>query len=160
MKSLTSLTFKSQSPKETKKIGRRIGLLLKSGDVVALTGDLGAGKTTLVKGIAKGLEVFGEDEVVSPSFVLIHEYEGREKIYHIDWYRLKSIEGADALLADECFKSGGVTLVEWAERGKNILPSEHVRVHLQHKGPQWRTIQVSVKGKGHGDFLGLLNRKP
>src|SRR3990167_1943308 len=118
------ITFVSKSPSETKKIGIGIGHLLRENDVVVLEGDLGTGKTTMVKGIAKGLGISNEREVSSPSFVLIHEYPARKKIYHMDWYRLKSVEGVDASLAEECFNAEGVTLVEWAERGKNILPLE------------------------------------
>ncbi len=143
-------SFKSNSPAETKRIGQKIGKELKAGDVVALVGELGAGKTTIAKGIAKGLGVPNEEDVLSPSFVLIHEYEGREKIYHIDWYRLQSVKGSDEMLAEECFNSDGVTLVEWAERGRDIFPRDHIRVELIHKGPRTRLIKVfSASGRTH-----------
>ena len=142
----------SNSPTQTKKIGERIGRSLKAGDVVALVGELGAGKTTIAKGIAKGLGVPDESDVLSPSFVLIHEYEGREKVYHIDWYRLASVGGPDALLAEECFNSNAVTLVEWAERGRDIFPRDHIRVEIDHKGPRSRVIRVTAKGKSRENF--------
>ncbi len=147
------ITFVSNSPSETKKIGGGIGRLLRENDVVALEGDLGSGKTTLVKGIAKGLGVSSEREVASPSFILIHEYQARKKIYHIDWYRLKSVQGMDALLAEECFRSQGVALVEWADRGKTILPSERILIRLKHRGPVTRAITVSAKGQKYEPFL-------
>ncbi len=137
------IKVETNSAKETQKIGKKIGASLKAGDVVALEGPLGAGKTTLVKGIAEGLGVKDKKEVVSPTFVLVHEYEAREKIYHIDWYRLKNVEGQDRMLAEECFDSKAVTLVEWAERGKEIFPKKHIRISLKYKGPEKRLIQVS-----------------
>ncbi|MGH7198255.1 MAG: tRNA (adenosine(37)-N6)-threonylcarbamoyltransferase complex ATPase subunit type 1 TsaE [Candidatus Omnitrophota bacterium] len=149
---MKTIGFKSNSPAQTKRFGEKIGRALKAGDVVALVGKLGAGKTTLAKGIAKGLGVPDEADVLSPSFVLIHEYEGREKIYHIDWYRLKSVEGPDELLAAECFDSDAVTLVEWAERGRGLFPRDHLRVDLTHKGPRSRLIKVSAKGKAYENF--------
>lgn len=137
------IKFETSSPGETQGIGKRIGRLLKAGDVVALEGVLGAGKTTLVKGIAQGLEVKDKAEVVSPTFVLIHEYEAREKIYHMDWYRLAKVEGQDELLAQECFDSRAVTLVEWADRGRNILPKNHIRICLKYRGPEKRIIEIT-----------------
>lgn len=151
---MKALNIKSNSPAETKRIGQTIGKELKAGDVVALVGELGAGKTTIAKGIAKGLGVPNEEDVLSPSFVLIHEYEGREKIYHIDWYRLQSVKGSDEMLAEECFNSDGVTLVEWAERGRDIFPRDHIRVELTHKGPKSRLIKISSQGKGY-ENIGL-----
>ena len=136
------IKFVTNSANETKKIGKQIGKLLRAGDVVALEGSLGSGKTTLVKGIAEGLGVKDKKEVVSPTFVLIHEYEAREKIYHMDWYRLSRVEGQDRLLAEECFNSKGIALVEWAERGKNIFPKEHIRISLRYKGTAARIIEI------------------
>ena len=153
------IKFLSNSSTETKKIGTRLGRLLKAGDVVALRGELGSGKTTLAKGIARGLGIDGEKEVASPTFVLIHEYEGREKIFHIDWYRLKAVEQADRLFAEECFSSEAVTLVEWAERGKKILPKGRLEIRLSHKGPDTRLIEVASKGKKYGDLLKALRTR-
>ena len=137
------LVLTSHSAAETKKIGRALAKFLKAGDVVALEGNLGSGKTTLVKGIARGLGVASERTVSSPTFVLIHEYHGREKIFHLDWYRLKSLPDIDADLAGECFNAGGVTLVEWPERGEKILPARRWRVRLSHRGPKSRRLMVS-----------------
>ena len=152
------ITFVSKSPSETKKIGSGIGRLLRENDVVALEGDLGAGKTTMVKGIAKGLGIASERDVVSPTFVLIHEYPARKKIYHMDWYRLKSVEGADASLAEECFNARGVVLIEWAERGKNILPLERLWIRLKHRGPEVRLITVDAKGRKNQTLLESLKK--
>ena len=134
--------FTTGSAEETEQIGKRIGKCLKTGDIVALKGPLGAGKTTLVKGIAKGLRVKDEKEVVSPTFVLIHEYEARERIYHMDWYRLSKVEGQDRLLAEECFNARGITLVEWADRGTDVFPRDSIRITLKYDGPSKQTIAI------------------
>ena len=135
--------YRTKSALETKKIGVQLGKKLKAGDVVALHGELGSGKTTLVKGIAKGLGVRGEKTVSSPTFVLVHEYKGRVPVYHIDWYRLDKVTGQDAQSAEECFDSKAVTLVEWAERGKELLPKNCMQVRLGHGGADKRTIHIS-----------------
>ena len=133
----------SNSAAKTKQIGKALGKYFLPGTVVTLQGALGAGKTTLVKGIAKGLGVASEKAVSSPTFVLIHEYAGREKIYHLDWYRLPRVEGADEAMAEECFASQAVTLVEWPERGRSLIPLKSVRIRLTHRGPASRLISVS-----------------
>ena len=152
------ILFRSHSSAETKKIGNSIGRLLKAGDVVTLRGELGAGKTTLVKGMGRGLGI-GEKEVASPTYVLIHEYAGREKIFHIDWYRLETVEDADELFAEECFSSKAVTLVEWPERGKKILPKERFEIELSHEGANSRLIRIVPKGKRYQELLRELKNK-
>ncbi len=136
------ITVVSQSAAQTKRIGTLLGKFLTPGAVVALKGELGSGKTTMVKGIAKGLGVASEKIVSSPTFVLIHEYAGREKIYHLDWYRLNSVEGMDKALAEECFNSKGVTLVEWPERGREVIPRQAIAVHLSHQALHSRKISI------------------
>ena len=132
----------THSSAETQKVGKELAKRLVSGDVVALRGPLGAGKTTLVKGIAKGLGLRSAKLVSSPTYVLIHEYQGRKKIYHLDWYRLKTVRNSDAEFAEECFDSDGVTLIEWPERGKQLLPKRTTHVTLHHKGPTQRQIRI------------------
>ena len=150
------MKFLSLTANQTKKCGAKIGKLLEPGDVVAINGELGAGKTTLVKGIAKGLG-FKESDVVSPTFSLINQYAGSVNINHIDWYRLDKVTGPDAGLAEECFSSlDAITLVEWAERGKKILPKERIEIKLSHKG-SGRIIDVAAKGKKHEDFIKKMN---
>lgn len=146
------ILLESHSMNETVRLGRKIGKNLKAGDLVALTGELGAGKTTLVKGIVEGLGVPKRQGVVSPTFILIHEYQGREKVFHMDWYRLKTVRGADELLAEECFSSGAVNLVEWAEKGGEILPKERIHITLRHKSALKRKIEISATGKKYKAF--------
>ena len=148
--------IKSRSPAETKKIAGRLGRRLGPGDVVTLQGELGAGKTTFAKGLAKALGVRSENEVSSPTFVIIHEYEARHQIaggqarmpiYHLDWYRLVHVEGADRELAEECLDGRAVTFIEWPERGKELLPDRRIEVHLAHAGDSTREIEIRALGK-------------
>lgn len=141
-KKKVGLRMTTKSAAETTRVGEKIGKLLKAGDVVALSGELGAGKTTLVRGIVRALGV-DPDEVASPTFVLVHEYEGKFKIYHMDWYRLKAVKGEDALLAEECFASPSVALVEWPERGRGVLPKKRIEVKISHSGGDKRVIEYT-----------------
>jgi len=121
-------------------LGRRIGAGLKPGDVVAFYGELGAGKTTMIKGVCAGLGV--KESVKSPSFVIISEYEGALPVYHVDLYRIEG-EAALAGLGLESYLNGdGVCLVEWAERAEGLLPEGTVRVRLTVEG-SGRRIEVS-----------------
>ena len=148
----------TSSPAETKKIGKTLGKFLRAGDVLALAGELGAGKTTLVQGIAKGLGVMDEKSVSSPTFVLTHEYQGREKIYHLDWYRLSRVRGADAEMAEEYFSSGAVTLVEWPEKGKSLLPPQTVFVEILHRGNNRRALLFSFPAKTGAGIVKALKK--
>lgn len=155
------MRLSSGSERETFAIGRDIGRLLKGGDVIALTGDLGAGKTTMAKGIAAGLSVDeAEANVTSPTFALVHEYEGREKIYHMDWYRLEALKGADRDLAEECFDSGAVSLVEWPERGERSLPEGRLEISIRRgKSASSRAIEISAPGGGHEILLKKMGKR-
>jgi tRNA threonylcarbamoyladenosine biosynthesis protein TsaE len=138
-----SLRVLSRNAQETKAIGRTLAKFLKAGDIVAVEGPLGAGKTTLVQGLAKGLGVRSEKSISSPTFVLMHEYHGREKIYHLDWYRLEKVQDADAAMAEECFNARAITLVEWSERGGSLIPKNAIRVRIRHAGADHRRVEMS-----------------
>jgi len=118
--------FVTKSEDETRQLGVRLARLLQPGDVLALEGDLGAGKTTLAQGIARGLGI--EETVDSPTFTIIKEYHGRLPFYHMDVYRLESPD--EDLGWDEFFYGEGVTLVEWAGRIEDLLPDHTVRITL------------------------------
>lgn len=119
----------SDREEKTYDLGYRLGTLLAEGDVVCLTGDLGAGKTTLSKAIAKGLGV--EDCVTSPTFTIIHEYMGRVPLYHFDVYRIERIEDMEDLGYEEYFYGEGVCLVEWACQIEEIIPKEHLWIDIK-----------------------------
>ena len=114
---------------ETEKFGLFLGENLKPGDVVCLNGDLGAGKTTLTKSIAKGLGI--DDYVTSPTFTIVNEYYGKTDLYHIDTYRLDDMVDVDYLGFDEYFYSDGVTIVEWAEKIRDSLPEEYMEINIK-----------------------------
>lgn len=135
-------TFVSQSPDQTAEFGRRLATTLAPGDVVALIGPLGAGKTLLARSIVAAL---GGDEraVSSPTFALIHEYAAHWPVYHFDAYRLENERAFAALGVDEYFSGQGICLVEWADRVPGTLPAKHWRVTIEIAGETSRTISIS-----------------
>ncbi len=143
----------SQSPSETIRIGKQIGRLLNRGDVVALTGELGAGKTQLIKGLAQGAGVRRSAYVSSPSFTLINEYKGRIAFYHIDLYRLGGEKEAGELGLEEFFHGEGITAIEWADRALSLLPDEHLRIHIHYTGKHTRSIELVGKGMRYEELL-------
>lgn len=136
-----SRQFISASEEETIAFGRRFAQNLKKGDIVALQGELGTGKTHLVKGIAQG---FGIDEarVQSPTFALINEYPGDFPLYHFDFYRMESVDEALEIGAEEYFYGDGVCVIEWPERIASILPPETIWIELTSTGKKTRQFNI------------------
>ncbi len=132
----------SKSVEDTIEIGCRLGKKLRRGDCVALVGDLGAGKTVLTKGIAKGLGVKDSRYVNSPTFVIIKEYKGKIPLYHFDLYRLNKSSVIDGENFEEYFYGDGVTVIEWADKIRKLLPKEHVEVKLKALGESRRKIEI------------------
>lgn len=130
----------------TEALGRRIGALLFPGAVVALVGPLGVGKTQLVRAIAEGLGLADSWAVSSPTFVLIHEYQGRLPIYHFDAYRLARAEDFNDLGAQEYLEGDGVCLIEWADRVAGCLPAELLYVRLSIIGETARRADIEGRG--------------
>ncbi|SHJ67444.1 tRNA (adenosine(37)-N6)-threonylcarbamoyltransferase complex ATPase subunit type 1 TsaE [Paramaledivibacter caminithermalis] len=118
-----------RNEEETKELGYKIGKLLDKGDIVCLTGDLGAGKTTLTKSIAKGLEV--REDVTSPTFNIIHEYHGRFPVYHFDVYRIMDIDEMYDIGYEEYFYGDGVCIVEWASQIEELIPKECLWIDIK-----------------------------
>ena len=138
-----AVTFHTGSPEETELLGERIGEALEPGSVIALIGELGAGKTVLTKGIARGLRV--PDLVHSPSFTLIHEHTGRLPVYHFDLYRLKSPEELENLGPESYFYGDGVVVIEWAEKARELLPPDRLEVRISGEDER-RTFEVRAIG--------------
>jgi tRNA threonylcarbamoyladenosine biosynthesis protein TsaE len=135
---------------DTRAVGSAIAELLRPGDAVALTGDLGAGKTTFVQGVARGL---GSDaHVVSPTFTLVREYDARVRVYHVDVYRLDRVQDVLDLGLDEVAASGGVLLVEWGDAVEGLLPEDHLLVELTvpDDAPDPERRRIVVRGVGAG----------
>lgn len=143
--------FEATEPDATVDFGRRLAGRLKPGDVVALYGELGAGKTTMVRGICVGLGV--TEPVKSPSFVIITEYEGRLPVYHIDLYRLSDEKALTALGLDSYLYGKGVCLIEWAERAAGLLPAETLRIRLEVTGEKSRRICIEGLSGLSGEML-------
>jgi tRNA threonylcarbamoyladenosine biosynthesis protein TsaE len=137
----------------TEALGRRLGELLFPGAVVALVGPLGAGKTQLVRAIAEGLGIPDSRVVSSPTFVLIQEYVARLPIYHFDAYRLRSEAEFFDLGGHEYFDSGGVCLIEWADRVPGCLPREHLLIQLDVTGEDSRQARIEGRGKRYNEIV-------
>ena len=146
----------SHSAQGTYNIGKTLGMLLTSGDLIAFSGDLGAGKTCCVQGIAVGLGVRDRSLVTSPTFTLIQEYQGDVPIYHFDVYRLTHEDDLYDLGYEEYFYGDGVTLIEWAERIPTFLPSEHLAIHLHIEPDQSRCIQLRAYGEHYHQIVQSL----
>ncbi|HRU07004.1 MAG TPA: tRNA (adenosine(37)-N6)-threonylcarbamoyltransferase complex ATPase subunit type 1 TsaE, partial [Candidatus Brocadiia bacterium] len=149
------LTLLSESPERTLALGEALGRALQGGDVVALRGDLGAGKTWLTKGIAAGVGVAAE-EVTSPTFVLMHIYEGRVRVAHFDAYRLRSAGEMLDLGAEEAFFGAGAAVVEWADRVEGALPEDRLDIEMSVAGERSRQIVARARGARGRRLLAAL----
>lgn len=127
----------TQSEEETRQLAERFAANLQPGDVVCLEGELGAGKTQFVKGLARHFGI-DPDEVLSPTFTLIHEYRGKIPLYHFDCYRMKSPEEALEIGAEEYFYGEGVSVIEWSGKIKSLIPGHAVWVQIEVLGPDKR----------------------
>lgn len=139
-------SVETRSSAETVELGARLGLILAPGDFIALEGELGAGKTQLAKGIARGLEVDPDTPVTSPTYTILNIYEGRIPLYHFDLYRLNGPEDIENLGFDEYFSGRGVCVVEWAERLEGDMPEDFLTVNLSHAGGDERSVSFEATG--------------
>jgi tRNA threonylcarbamoyladenosine biosynthesis protein TsaE len=137
------ITYLSEQDKETIQVGQALGSLLEEGDVVALVGVLGSGKTWLTKGLALGLEISSDTVITSPSFALLNEYRGRCLLYHMDAYRLESLQDFLSTGLEECFHEDAVVAMEWADLYPEILPEWRVKVEIQIVNDHARNIVLS-----------------
>jgi tRNA threonylcarbamoyladenosine biosynthesis protein TsaE len=132
----------TRSSEETIAQGREIGARLKAPVLILLSGDLGAGKTTLTKGIAAGLGAAREDDVTSPTFTLVHKYEGSTRVYHVDLYRIEDLHDFETLGLEDLFSEQAVVIVEWPDRLKLRTDWPIVRIRLEHVAEEVRRIVV------------------
>lgn len=139
----------------TRTWGERLGELLGAGDVLALAGELGAGKTTFAQGLARGLGVAPERPVASPTFALVHEYPGRVAFVHADLYRIEDAAELAELGLEEAFETA-VVAVEWAERFPGVLPPDHLRIAIRADGGAGRLISLEPQGPRAGTLAAAL----
>ena len=141
--------FTTNSPDETIALGQELASLLAPPKIVVLRGDLGAGKTTLVKGIAEGFHAASHDDVTSPTFTLIHEYRGPSAtLYHIDLYRIDTQRELETLGLDDLMTDNSVLLIEWGEKFPRLVKEHDVEVRIERTGPELRRIVVSQRSQG------------
>lgn len=142
-------SFETHGEDQTIELGRRIAATLPARALILLIGNLGAGKTTLAKGIISGLGAAEPDDVSSPTFTLIHEY-GKGRVFHIDLYRLDRAEEVATLGLDEIFDRDAVVLIEWGERFPQLLPADRIEIRLEPLGAESRRIQITSPETGPG----------
>jgi len=151
-----TVEFVSRNPDETRRIGARLGASLQPGDVICLQGDLGAGKTTFVQGVAQGWGSM--DSVSSPTFVIVNEYRhsGQGILFHMDAYRLGSALEAEQLDLDSMLADGAL-LIEWPERIDGLVPAERLWINLEHIGEEERKMKFRSAGKRYDELIKIIN---
>jgi tRNA threonylcarbamoyladenosine biosynthesis protein TsaE len=156
-RNVITLKFISHSPEQTQSLGIELGKHAGKGDVFLLSGDLGSGKTCLTQGIAWGLEV--KEYAFSPSFVLMREYHGRLPLYHVDFYRLDTIQEIVDLALDEYLYGSGICVIEWSEKGIAVLPEDNLHITLEYK-PECdsdRLITLQAYGDRYRELVESIN---
>jgi tRNA threonylcarbamoyladenosine biosynthesis protein TsaE len=152
-----SVELASHSSEQTRRLGISLGRIAQAGDLFLLAGTLGSGKTCLAQGIACGLAV--QEYAVSPTFVLVREYHGRLPMYHIDLYRLDNIEEVVDLALEEYLHGNGVCVIEWAEKGLDVLPHEHLLVRLSYVSDSDRLFMLEPHGERYRRMLTSLEEE-
>ena len=146
------MKYTTKSVTETLNLGKLISKNLKPGDIICLFGQLGSGKTVLTKGIAQGLKI-KRSKVISPSFVLIRHYRGRLNLHHFDLYRLEDLGDIFGLGYEEYLYDRGVSVIEWADRLKSLLPQEYLKVSLSVKNNSTRLLEFGAKGSRYNELI-------
>ena len=134
----------SSGPSETLRLGRRIGARLSAGDVVALSGALGVGKTCIIQGMAQGMGIGRGEYVRSPSFIVLNIYRGNPPLYHFDLYRVESMEELEAIGYRDYLYGDGVSVIEWADRLPEVIPEQALEIEMTYTGFETRRIRFSA----------------
>jgi len=153
-----AIRLATDSPAATMELGARLAECLEPGDILGLVGTLGAGKTCLAKGIARGLGVDEQRRVISPSYVLMRQYQGRLTLSHFDAYRLESAAQMEEIGCQETFDGGGVSVIEWADHVASCLPPKHILITIRVTGPVQRQIVLNAAGRGSSARLRKIGR--
>ena len=154
----SELRFEATGLDDTERLGRALAETLPAGTVIALLGTLGAGKTRLVQAVAAALGV-DREQVVSPTFVLVQQYQGERLIYHLDAYRLHDDDEFLQLGPEEFFDAGGLTFVEWADKVERCLPQEHLTIEIEVAGPTSREFRLRANGGPLQDALKAVEQR-
>ncbi|HMQ51781.1 MAG TPA: tRNA (adenosine(37)-N6)-threonylcarbamoyltransferase complex ATPase subunit type 1 TsaE [Anaerolineae bacterium] len=141
----------SHSETQTRRLGARLADMLNPGDVLALVGELGTGKTRWVQGVCQGLGI--TEPVISPTFTLVNEYQGRLPVFHIDLYRLAGAAEALTFGLEDYLYDDGVTLIEWADRAANLLPAQYLTIEMHHMDETKRRIVLRPQGERFVELL-------
>lgn len=145
----------SACAEDTHELGRILGEHARAGDIFLLTGDLGAGKTTLTQGILWGMG--SDDYVRSPTFVLATEYDASIPLHHVDLYRIEGVDEMDELGLDELVEDGGVVVVEWAEKAAELFPAGRLQVNIERRGGDARRLTLAATSPEYDRFLDLVS---
>jgi len=153
-----TIEIRSHSPDQTRLVGMRLGGVLQTGDVICLQGDLGAGKTTFVQGIAQGWGSL--DSVSSPTFILVNMYrrEDKSQLFHVDAFRLDSTLEAEELDLDSMLADGAL-IIEWPERMNGLVPNQRLWVKLDHIDKEQREMKFKASGKRYNDLLEVVRNE-
>ncbi len=149
--------FQTRSTFETIRVGKNLGRQLLPGDIIALVGELGAGKTQFIKGLAAGVGVGNSTYVSSPSFTLIHEYPGETPFYHIDLFRLGGEKEAQELGLEDYFQGSGIAAIEWADKILSLLPKELLFVSIAYEDKNLRTLEITGRGNRFEELVKELS---
>ena len=149
----------SRCPQETWNLGEMIGQLIKNPLVIALSGDLGSGKTAFVQGLARGLEVPADYYVTSPTFTLINEYRGRCQLVHVDLYRLESVEELEEIGLNDLLYDQAVIAIEWADKLSGNLPAGHLSMNFEIIGDEDRKISLIASGQNEVNLIKALEKQ-
>ena len=154
---ILTVDFLSRSPEQTRRLGQRLGAALQPGDVICLQGDLGAGKTTFVQGIAQGWD--SRDAVSSPTFIIVNVYRNRDEkqLFHLDAYRLDSILEAEELDL-QSMQAQGALLNEWPERMERLIPRDRLWIRFEHVDQEERRMKMTSHGNRYDELLDILRR--
>lgn len=152
---MKKITICTHSPEETRELGIKIGRLGRAGDVIALDGNLGAGKTCLIQGLAEGLGVSSKSYVRSPTFTILNVHTGRVPLYHFDLYRLSGLDELEEIGYREYIYGEGVSALEWASNIEEAIPRECLRISIRRVGESEREIEINATGGRYERFLNL-----
>jgi len=154
---MATLVLNSHSEKQTIAYAKKLASLLHAGDVIGLVGDLGAGKTTFVKGIAQGLGI--TKSVTSPSFVLLKVYQGKFPLYHFDLYRIRGLRAIEDIGYEDFISDSGVCVIEWADKAKTILPRDCITITLGVRSQRSRLVRIRGNGQRSKKIIVQLKKK-